>query len=260
MFDFIREGAAFAGGAVIGGGLAVWGAGAAFAVMAAIFVHRERGTAAALWLGVGLLAAWSFGLLPSWTWLSDHAAVLILAAIGYVFVGGPLWALARWKLHVETRVGAYVEARERLAERAAAWLAGRRCDRRDGDFGDVPDILLQAALDRKDTSLDAARIRDARGTERDEAAAVFLRGVDWSAFDWGAFLIERRSNWSDLPLSARDNKGRILFWMAWWPVSMAATFLDDPLRRLGLFLYRRLSGLFQKISDDAWSKAQGKRA
>jgi len=48
---------------------------------------------------------------------------------------------------------------------------------------------------------------------------------------------------------ARQNKGRIITWMVYWPFSMAWTLLDEPWR----LIYEALARLFQRISDRIWA-------
>lgn len=53
---------------------------------------------------------------------------------------------------------------------------------------------------------------------------------------------------------ALDNKARIIFWMTYWPASMVWTFLNDPVQRLFRFIFRRLVGVFDGISDFMFRK------
>jgi hypothetical protein len=55
------------------------------------------------------------------------------------------------------------------------------------------------------------------------------------------------------PTAAR-HKGRILFWMSYWPFSAIWTLLHEPVTRLYRFLYRRLSGLFDGIAVKMFGK------
>ncbi len=48
---------------------------------------------------------------------------------------------------------------------------------------------------------------------------------------------------------ARQNKGRIITWMVYWPFSMAWTVLDEPWR----LIYEAMARLFQRIADHAFA-------
>ncbi len=58
----------------------------------------------------------------------------------------------------------------------------------------------------------------------------------------------------DLPPRVERNKGRIIFWMSYWPASALWTLLNDPITRIGRFIYNRVGHLFQKMSDAMFSK------
>ena len=48
--------------------------------------------------------------------------------------------------------------------------------------------------------------------------------------------------------SGTDNKSLIITWISYWPLSLIATLLNNPFRRLWLFIYRLCSGVYDKIS------------
>lgn len=48
---------------------------------------------------------------------------------------------------------------------------------------------------------------------------------------------------------ARKYKSTILMWMTHWPFSALWTLLNDPIRRIFMSIYARLTGTLQKISD-----------
>jgi hypothetical protein len=52
------------------------------------------------------------------------------------------------------------------------------------------------------------------------------------------------------PLQPSRMKSDILFWMGWWPVSILAYLLDDPIKGLLEAIYNTFSGLYAKIAKD----------
>ena len=54
-----------------------------------------------------------------------------------------------------------------------------------------------------------------------------------------------------LTVNANEKKPVIVSWIAYWPMSIAATLLNDPIRRLMSFIYDRISGLFQRMSTSS---------
>lgn len=52
-----------------------------------------------------------------------------------------------------------------------------------------------------------------------------------------------------VPPKAMDNKASILMWMSHWPFSFIWTLINDPIRRIFMFIYARIANLMQKISN-----------
>jgi|SRR5579885_451314 len=48
---------------------------------------------------------------------------------------------------------------------------------------------------------------------------------------------------------ARKNKSRIVAWMAYWPLSLIGTVLNDPVRRLFNLIFNWFKGLYQQMVD-----------
>jgi hypothetical protein len=119
--------------------------------------------------------------------------------------------------------------------------------------------------------------------------SYFASGTIWAVCKWWFFVQERRRKYAamrqrfmeakKLPIdseipedmkekflehcrnhfgysSAKPNvgeyKGKILFWMTYWPISLCLTILDDPIRRLFAQIYRIISATLQRISDSAF--------
>ena len=112
--------------------------------------------------------------------------------------------------------------------------------------------------------------------------AYVMLGIVWGFIKWFFYLLKKRdeyrvvlAEWSkavenqaangvpENRLSAKpsaekarpkasENKGRIIFWMSYWPASALWTLLNDPLTRLYNFLYRQLGKLFDSMSKAIW--------
>ena len=50
------------------------------------------------------------------------------------------------------------------------------------------------------------------------------------------------------------NKGKIVAWIIYWPFSMIATAINDPIKRFANYLYQKFSGVFETISDNIKNK------
>lgn len=55
-----------------------------------------------------------------------------------------------------------------------------------------------------------------------------------------------------LPPQIAEYRQEILVWIIYWPFSMIWTILNDPVRRMAVFVYQRIGGLLQAISDRAF--------
>lgn len=56
------------------------------------------------------------------------------------------------------------------------------------------------------------------------------------------------------PPQSMDHKSDWLMWATWWPISSFWTMLNQPIKNIWLFIYSRLGGMMQKISDRVFSE------
>lgn len=106
-----------------------------------------------------------------------------------------------------------------------------------------------------------------------------VAGIIWSFVKWFSFLLKYKENLiervekfkkenpdcleesvrkhlldrdyigaSEAP-TAKKNKGRIIAWMSFWPMSLIGTFLNNPVKRLFTLIYNSISGLYQQMAD-----------
>jgi hypothetical protein len=102
---------------------------------------------------------------------------------------------------------------------------------------------------------------------KDNPTTVLLRclayigiGVTWSIAKWYFYVLDLRDKYMtrspeyrrDLYKSSTDmqcNKTRIINWMMYWPISAIWTLINQPFRRLFLYLYGRFEKVFVSITD-----------
>jgi hypothetical protein len=80
----------------------------------------------------------------------------------------------------------------------------------------------------------------------------FLAGTVYSFVKWYFYLLdakERGVRKDSYQVQASENKGRIISWMSYWPLSLAWTFLDQPVKRLFTWIYNRTSKVYDRIHD-----------
>jgi len=58
---------------------------------------------------------------------------------------------------------------------------------------------------------------------------------------------------------AASNKGRIVAWICYWPWSLVATIVNDPIRRLVEWIFRFLKETYQKMSDKIFADFPDKK-
>ncbi len=54
---------------------------------------------------------------------------------------------------------------------------------------------------------------------------------------------------------ASRHKSKIICWMTYWPWSAVWTIINDPVKRFFVFVYNRIGGLFDKISNAIFKNA-----
>jgi hypothetical protein len=62
--------------------------------------------------------------------------------------------------------------------------------------------------------------------------------------------MSRAARYGTYPVLPQQHKATILFWMAYWPVSVVAYLLNDPIKKLLNMLYRVFSGRFTRIAQE----------
>lgn len=74
----------------------------------------------------------------------------------------------------------------------------------------------------------------------------------------GRILINNCIISGPFPPSPSQYKARIVFWITNWPFSLVWTVLNDPLRKLADFLYRRLGKVYSGITNWVTDRHLGK--
>jgi hypothetical protein len=98
--------------------------------------------------------------------------------------------------------------------------------------------------------------------------AYALAGCGWAVVKWTTWIGKKARELEDrlranpngytdrTPPQVHEMRGRIVRWMAFWPVSLIETAISDFLRELFMQLYNQIAGLLQRIADRAWARAQ----
>lgn len=135
-----------------------------------------------------------------------------LCLVGYLAVG-VAWALVKWFLFALRKKEEYLEAKESWKpEQEARW-----------DY-----------------------VRDESNRILPDKAQVKSGPTKWE--DSHARKLLLNSKGGLMPL-ARENKERIMLWIAYWPWSLLWTLVDDPLKRLARHIFNMIQDTLQSISN-----------
>ncbi len=92
--------------------------------------------------------------------------------------------------------------------------------------------------------------RNEKFTETDKihlkALCDYLRGFDFKV--WSQDVNSMKDIVVKIMPNGSDNKASIIAWISYWPLSLTATLLNNPFRRLWLYVYSLCSGVYDKIS------------
>ena len=87
-------------------------------------------------------------------------------------------------------------------------------------------------------------------------ASYIVIGVLWSFVKWYYFLLNYKEKnkttdpkWKNYIPKVASNKGKIISWMTYWPISASWTIINDPIRRMYNSIFKRLDKVYVKISD-----------
>ena len=87
----------------------------------------------------------------------------------------------------------------------------------------------------------------------DEKDEIHLRGLcdflrNFGFKVWGSDVKTMKDIVVKIMPNGTDNKGSIIAWISYWPLSLTATLLNNPFRRLWLYVYSLCSGVYDGIS------------
>lgn len=203
-------------------------------------VENEKAGAA---LGTILITIAAFAAFGDPTFFKSLSVAQYAIAIGGYVVAGIVWGIVKWFFYVLRARDNYERVRNAFLENAVAFR--RRTIRETAERAYYDGL----ARHTNGTQTEAKRLADAA----EATAGPAPEGFDKELFK--QYVARETSlNLAEIPPKAARNKGRIIFWMAYWPASAFWTLLNDPLTRLYEFLYRRLGVVFENISKAMFGK------
>ena len=89
----------------------------------------------------------------------------------------------------------------------------------------------------------------------------YVTGLVWSFVKWYFYLLKIRDTHkrdlangfhnrtiSEREISASYNKGKLLSWIGYWPISAVWTLINDPFMRLARWVQERFNGIYTLMS------------
>jgi len=187
---------------------------AALLVAIAIAVEVEReGWAATFFSASIVLLFWHYwgGI---WGWVSINPGDTLMFIGGYI-VAGIIWALIKWKSYISESARNFKAVKEDFISKYK-------------DIGSNWALWIET-LNKNKSKFKVGKWDYVSFHTTDEPEDVV----------------------KSLTINANNKKSLIVSWIAYWPMSIAATLLNDPIRRFMSFIYDRISGIFQRMSNSS---------
>jgi hypothetical protein len=171
------------------------------------------------WIGatvVSVITAILLSVLGTSTWIQWcwHNPWLLLGGIAIYVVAGLIWSITKWYFFLTDCRKEYVAERDR-------WL-----DKKGEAAGKMPDYLMAEWLEH------AKKRRSFFSWRR--------HGADLS-------MMKLKTPKALFP-KAKENKGRIVTWMVWWPLSIVWTIIADWVKRFFERLFELVKDIFDRMS------------
>tara|TARA_Y100000034_G_scaffold103692_1_gene129575 strand:- start:45057 stop:45845 length:789 start_codon:yes stop_codon:yes gene_type:complete len=208
-------------------------------------IEEERGTVGTVFVILGIAGLQCFSDFNIVGWLWKNPLYVGIGVVGYVVIGA-LWGLLKFRLFASDKREKYDEAKEH-------WLESHSLKQTARD--------LRTRAGRQEIA-DARRVQLNRWASACEAAANAGGGTLTDALKpaWTQYRADRRRHWEEnetdqMPVEIphpKDHKARIMRWIGHWPWSMFWTILNDPLRRIGKAIYKRMTVILVAIGQKAF--------
>lgn len=154
------------------------------------------------------------------------------------FVIGVAWSFAKWWSFVVKKAEEFVDNRLYFLKNIKKLVGNNKAYMHDVNHGNAPDIRDYDFTDADEKTKVPEELQD-----------VFLQYLR----DHGVISYDQKDR-KDVTPSAMENKSKITTWIIWWPTSALWTLLSDPLVRIANWIFKRLKGTYQLISNRAFAK------
>jgi len=181
---------------------------AALIIAISIAVEVEREGWATTFFSVSIVLLFWHFWTEIWGWVSLNPLDTALFVGGYI-VGGIIWAIIKWKSYISKSARVFNKLKtDFIAKHGEIGSHWREWTRILGD------------------NSKELKVWPTHFYEDDEPEDIIRK----------------------ITISSGDKKSLLVSWISYWPMSIASTLLNDPVRRLMSYIYDRISGIFQRMS------------
>jgi len=79
-------------------------------------------------------------------------------------------------------------------------------------------------------------------------------GMLWSIYKWKLYCKDYYKKGFSTSISVSEHKDKVSAWMMYWPFSFSWYILNDPIVNFYNFLYHKLQGIYNSISESERTK------
>jgi hypothetical protein len=192
-------------------------------------IHHERGS----WATAGLVAYFLilavFGSFDLTGFVFRNPIMLLVIAAGY-FLLGIAWTFVKWHFFVSTQ-------RRKFDAYKTEWL-----EKQGITDGVMPDEM-------KKRWTEAAREYAKNGPDHGGEYGKGRSYISENQLRTGTQILDA------IKPKVSRNKGRIIFWLSYWPFSFLWTFLADGVMAVWEYIYHGIGKKLQRVSDSKFKNA-----
>jgi hypothetical protein len=224
-----------------------WVTACVFAAIAiALIENRKAIVATVILLIAGFLYCkfWHVRATEGFRWLMNHPSAIFGAAFVSIIVG-IIYSFIKWGSFLSNTKDEILEKKEDLIEKYNI-----------DEKTEIGRLEIALALRSSDDGYAVDNLGHMRTTLVGQHHSGRKRVPDQFAEQWLSHL--RTLEFKSLTPKAKDHKSDIITWIIYWPFSLVWFIIDDPMKRLGKFLYRLLGSLYDNVAKKMFASLEVK--
>lgn len=163
--------------------------------------------------------------------------VLAIGAVAYIVVG-VLWSFAKWYFKLTGIRDTFIELKSKY----------RKIEKLPENFLQVPQTAEQCL-----TKEDRQAREEICSRNADFATYVNNTMKRYESIRPADAAIDPSLIAQSIKPVASLHKSTITQWIAFWPISFTWTMINDPVRKIANYIFSRIKGTFQRMSDSMFA-------